>query len=134
VVAGEGRDRRRLVPLRVLEMRVRRDHPLGEGEWRLVRRAARRGEAVPEPLRPAARAEAEALLASSDLGLAPAWLIYGFLVLAALNLLRWLGNHEAAWALPMTILYAAIALSIWRIRDARGRGAEQALAVNTDPG
>ncbi len=46
-------DRRRLVRLTVLELAVRRDHPMSPADWRAVRRHARRGTEAPEELRAA---------------------------------------------------------------------------------
>lgn len=123
---------RKLVALRVLELVVRRDHPLPAEDWGTVKRAARRGAAAPEHLRAAARADAEAILRSSDLGVAPMWLVFGFVALAVLNLVRWLADRGAPWAVPMTALYLLLALSTWYGRRARAGRARAALAANAD--
>ncbi|HZB47751.1 MAG TPA: hypothetical protein VE547_01545 [Mycobacteriales bacterium] len=130
---AEAGGRRRLVSLRVLELAVRRDHPLPPEEWREVKRAARRGEQAPEPLRAAVRADAEAILRSSDLGIAPMWLVWGFAGLAVLTLLSWLSTDRPALQGYLVVLYAALAgTSWWRRKVAQAR-AETALILNADP-
>jgi hypothetical protein len=122
-------DRRRLVPLRVLQLAVRRHHPMTPAELASVRRAVRSGTAAPEPLRPAARALADATLHSSDSGVAPTWLVYGLGVLAVLNLGRWVQDHDAPWAVPMAVLYALLAAGSLLLRRRRRAAAAAAVAL-----
>jgi hypothetical protein len=127
-----GRDRRRLVALRVLELVVRRDHPLPPGEWAAVRRAARRGDEAPDELKAAVLADADAILHSSDLGIAPLWLIWGFVGLAAFTLLSY-GTTGSSRSLLLVLLYLLIAGGAFAARKLRRARAETALLRNADP-
>lgn len=132
-MAAESRDRRRLVSARVLELAVRRDHPVSPADWRTVRQAARGGQQAPEHLRAATRADAEAILRSSDLGVAPMWLIWGFVVLAGLTLASWLSSDRPALEGWLALLYLLLAGSAWWRRKVVRARAETALLVNEDP-
>jgi len=116
-----------------LELEVRRDHPMTGEELQAVRAAVRGGRAAPEPLRAPARALAEATLRSSDHGVAHPWLVYGLAVLALINAARAVRDPGAPWAVPMAVLYAALAVAAWVGRRVRRRRAEAALAANLDP-
>ena len=113
-----------------LELEVRRDHPMTREELESVRAAVRGGRAAPEPLRAPARALAEATLRSSDHGVAHPWLVYGLAVLALVNAARAARDADAPWAIPMAVLYAALAVAAWVGRRVRRRRAEAALTAN----
>ena len=117
-----------------LELEVRRHHPMTREELLSVRAAVRGGAAAPEPLRPAARALAEATLQSSDHGVAHPWLVYGLAVLALINAARAIRDVDTPWAVPMAVLYAALAAAAWLGRRRRRDRATAALAANAPPG
>lgn len=125
-------DRRRLVPLRVLELAVRRDHPLPPPEWAAVKRAARRGEEAPDELKAAVRADADAILHSSDLGIAPVWLLFGFAALAVFTLATWAATRSIP-ALLLVVLYLVLGAGAVAARRLRRARAETALLRNADP-
>lgn len=131
-MTGAGPDRRRLVPLRVLELAVRRDHPVSPADWTAVKRHARRGTEAPEALRRAVRADADAILHSSDLGIAPVWLMWGFAGLAVLTALSW-ARTRSTLSLLLVLLYVALAAGIHVTRTLRRARAETALHTNPDP-
>ena len=117
-----------------LELEVRRDHPMTHEELTAVRAAVRGGRAAPEPLRAPAYALAAATLRSSDRGIAHPWLVYGLLVLALVNAGRAVRVLDAPWAIPMAVLYAALAGGAWLGRRAREQRARAALAANAPAG
>lgn len=125
-------DRRRLVPLRVLELAVRRDHPLPPASWTAARRHARRGTEAPEELRAAVRADADAILHSSDLGVAPGWLPGGMVVLAVLFALTWTSTRSRV-VLLLTAAYVLLAAGTVLARNLRRARAQTALLRNPDP-
>jgi hypothetical protein len=131
-MTGARPDRRRLVPLRVLELVVRRDHPMSPADWAAVRRHARRGTEAPEALRPAVRADADAILHSSDLGVAPVWLVWGFAGLAVFTALSW-ASTRSTLSLLLAVLYVVLAVGIYMTRAQRRARAETALHTNPDP-
>ena len=118
-----------------LELEVRRDHPMTHEELTAVRAAVRGGRAAaPERLRAPAHALAAATLRSSDRGIAHPWLVYGLLVLALLNAGRAVRDPDAPWAIPMAVLYAALAGGAWLGRRYREQRARAALTANAPPG
>lgn len=117
-----------------LELEVRRDHPMTHEELAAVRSAVRGGRAAPAPLRAPAHALAAATLRSSDRGVAHPWLVYGLLVLALLNAGRAVRDPDAPWAIPMAVLYAALAGAAWLGRRFREQRARAALDANAAPG
>jgi hypothetical protein len=125
-------DRRRLVPLRVLELVVRRDHPLPPAEWAAVRRHARRGTEAPAELRAAVRADADAILHSADLGIASVVQVWGFVALAVLTGAAYLTTRSSLTLLVVAaeLLVAAGGFAGRTLRRAR---AETALLRNADP-
>ena len=117
---------------RVLELAVKRDHPLSPADWRSVRRHARRGTEAPEELRAAVRADADAILRSSDLGIAPIWLAWGMVVLAVLFAASWASSRSTTQLL-LLVGYLLLAAAILTGRTLRRARAETALLRNTDP-
>ena len=118
-----------------LELEVRRDHPMTHEELTAVRAAVRGGRAAtPERLRAPAYALAAATLRSPDRGVAHPWLIYGLLVLALVNAGRAVRDVHASWAIPMAVLYAALAGAAEVGRRVRERRARAALAANAPTG
>ena len=114
------------------ELEVRRTYPMDERELAQVRAAVRGGRAAPvERLRRPTRALAQATLASSDGGVAHPLLLVGLLVLAAVNVARWVSDHAAPWAVPMAALYAALAAAGWAGR--RFRRARATATLTADP-
>jgi hypothetical protein len=116
------------------ELEVRRTYPMDERELAAVRAAVRGGRpATVERLRAPTRALAEATLKSTDAGIAHPWLLYGLLVLAVVNVGRWIADHATPWALPMAALYVALAVAGWLGRRARRARAGATLAAMPEP-
>src|SRR5215207_4793323 len=107
---------------------------MDERELAQVRAAVRSGRpATVERLRAPTRALADATLRSTDAGVAHPWLLYGLLVLAAINVGRWVADHATPWALPMAALYAGLAVAGWLGRRARRARARATLAADPPP-
>lgn len=116
------------------ELEVRRTYPMDERELAAVRAAVRGGKpATVERLKAPTRALAEATLKSSDAGVAHPWLLYGLVVLAVVNVGRWIADPTTPWALPMAALYLVLAAAGWlgrRTRRARAAATLTAMPEN----
>ena len=116
------------------ELEVRRTYPMDERELAQVRAAVRSGRAAPvQRLRPPTRALARATLDSSDGGIAHPLLLIGLLVLAVVNVGRWVSDHAAPWAVPMAVGYTLLAVAGWFGRRARRARAAASLAADPAP-